>query len=34
MVLSAHGNYVMMCEAELRWIQQFCEGLEQFRIGE
>ena len=26
-----YDNYVIMCEAELRWIQQFREGLEHFK---
>ncbi len=26
-----YDNFVVMCEAELRWIQQFREGLEHFR---
>lgn len=29
-----YENFVMTCEAELRWIQQFREGLEHFRRGE
>ena len=26
-----YDNYVIMCEAELQWIQQFREGLEHFK---
>ena len=29
-----YDNFVLMCEAELRWIQQFREGLEQYKKGE
>ena len=26
-----YDNFVMMCEADLNWIQQFREGLQHFR---
>lgn len=29
-----YGNFVQMCEAELRWIKQFREGLEHYKKGE